>query len=561
MQQMNSNKVLKFLAALSLAVAVPAIAYAVCGVYYDHSYVYPGYDATWTKSASDAYSASGIGHCYGFGGDAGWGGPEEGVDCSAYLPRCWAIPGYVAQSTLAPHPYTTRSFYPDNGGASTVPHCTRVTVNSINDIQPWDCFVVNEHFGTLGIDHMGLIVRVDSATGTIYTREAYNTATGIIANSWSYNTLVVNGQARIFRRAAWGTSDTHINPCTANTSDGRIELFAIGNSGSLYHSYQTNANGSWKTWTTLGTLKWSVSALPAVGVNKDGRLEVFVVGTNSSIYHAYQKAPGSSAATNWSGFSIVSSSRVCQTAKLAVGKWSNGALDLFVIGTDCVLYHNYQTTAGNSTSWSGFNSLGGSWDQNADISVASENDGRLDVFVIDGLGNLFNNFQTAINSTTWNGFHSLSSVVPILARTAVGRDNNGRLNAFVIGTDGVCYYRTETAANSPTSWTSWASLAGNTFATDAKPVITHDQNGALELFIVGSNQNLYHNYQTGASWSGWISLGGTFAQNIRPCIGPNADGRLQIFLNQVNGVMDTSWETSVNGTAWFSWFSLGGTWK
>src|SRR5881392_3225835 len=71
------------------------------------------------------------------------------------------------------------------------------------------------------------------------------------------------------------------------------------------------------------------------------------------------KVPGSSAATNWSAFSIVSSSRVNQTAKLAVGKWANGALDLFVIGTDCLLYHNYQTTVGNSTSWSGFNSLGG----------------------------------------------------------------------------------------------------------------------------------------------------------------------------------------------------------
>ena len=78
---------------------------------------------------------------------------------------------------------------------------------------------------------------------------------------------------------------------------------------------------------------------------------------------------------------------------------------------------------------------------------------------------------------------------------------------------------------------------------------------------MGSTQSLFHNYQTSGSWNGWVSLGGTFAQNIRPCVGANADGRLQIFLNQANGVMDTSWETTVNGTTWFSWFSLGGTWK
>jgi hypothetical protein len=560
---MKSIKLPLFLAPLCLAVALPIKVLAVCGVYYDHSYVYPGYDTTWTEANCDAYSASGLGHCYEFGGDGGWGGAEEGVDCSAYVPRCWAIPGYCVQTTVAPHPYTTRSFFPDNGGANTVPHVNRVTVNSITDIHPWDCFVINSHFGNLNDDHMGIITSIDASTGKIYTREAADTQLGILATSWSYNTLVVNGAARIFRRAAWGTSDAHINPCTANTSDGRMELFAIGNSGSLYHSYQTNANGSWSGWIAMGGAsdKWSGNALPAVGVNKDGRLEVFIVGTNSSIYHAYQKVAGSSAATNWSAFSIVSSSRVSQTGKLTVGKWSNGALDLFVIGTDTILYHNYQKTAGNSTSWSGFTGLGGNWEEGADISVASENDGRVDVFVIDGLGSLQNNFQTSINSTNWNGWHNISSAVGITSRTTVARDAFGILNAFVLGTDGICYYKTETAANSPASWTSWSSLGTNKWATDAKPVIAQDQNGALELFIVGSNQSVYHNYQSSGAWHGWVSLGGTFAQNIRPCIGPNADGRLEIFLNLANGAMDTSWETSVNGTTWFSWFSLGGTWK
>ncbi len=560
---MNSNKVPQFLASLCLAAALPITGSAVCGVYYDHSYVYPGYDTTWTVSDCDAYSASGIGHCYEFGGDGGWGGAQEGVDCSAYVPRCWAIPGYVLQTTTAPHPYTTRSFYPDNGGANTVPHVNRVTVNSISDIHPWDCFVLNMNFGNLNDDHMGIITSIDAAAGRIYTREAANSQAGIISSSWSYATLVTGGAARIFRRAAWGTSDTHINPCVANTSDGRMELFAIGNSGSLYHTYQTNANGSWSGWTAMGGSadKWSVNALPAVGVNHGGRLEVFVVGTNGAIYHVYQKVAGSSAATNWSAFSVVSSSRVNQTAKLAVGNWANGALDLFVIGTDTVLYHNYQTTTGNSTSWSGFLSLGGNWEENADISVASENDGRLDVFVIGGLGSLHNNFQTAINSTTWNGWNNLSSAVSITARTAVSRDSTGRLNLFVIGTDGIAYYRTETAANTPTSWASWASLGANTWATDAKPVIAKDQNGAMEVFIVGANGNMYHDMQAGGVWSGWVSLGGTFAQNIRPCISANADGRLEIFLNLANGVMDTSRETSVNGSTWFSWFSLGGTWK
>ena len=560
---MNINKILQSLAALCVAAALPTVAHATCGQYYNYSYQYQSYDSKWTKSDCDMYSASGLGHCYEWGGDAGWGGAKEGVDCSSYVPRAWALPSYVDTQTVAGHPYTTYSFYPNDGGACTVPHVNRVTVSSITDIHPWDCFVLNSHFGNLNDDHMGLITSVNASTGTIYTREAADSQLGIISGAWSYATLITGGQARIFRRANWGASDTHVNPCVANTSDGRMELFAIGNTGSLYHTYQTNANGSWSAWIAMGTAanKWTITSLPAVGVNKDGRLEVFLVGTNGSVYHAYQKTPGSSAASNWSAFSIISSSYVSQNAKLAVGNWANGALDLFVVGTDDVLYHNYQTTAGSSTSWSGFYGLGGTWDQGADISVANEKDGRLDVFVINGVGSLNNNWQTAANSTSWHGWHNMSSSVNVTARTAVTPDSSGILNAFVLGTDGVCYTRSESSANSPGSWGGWSGLSGTTFQTDAKPVVTHDQNGAMELFIVGPNQDLLHNYETSGGWSGWASLGGTFAQNIRPCVGANDDGRLQIFLNLANGAMDTSWETSINGTNWFSWFSFGGTWK
>ena len=97
---MSTKKLSQLMASLGLAAALTTTVYATCGVYYA-TYTYLPYDTTWTKTACDAYSASGIGHCYGFGGDAGWGGPEEGVDCSAYVPRCWAIPGYVVQTTLA----------------------------------------------------------------------------------------------------------------------------------------------------------------------------------------------------------------------------------------------------------------------------------------------------------------------------------------------------------------------------------------------------------------------------------------------------------------------------
>ncbi|MDB6020774.1 MAG: hypothetical protein JWQ04_631 [Pedosphaera sp.] len=366
-----------------------------------------------------------------------------------------------------------------------------------------------------------------------------------------------NSSGLVATLVATSTSNPHINPCAARTSDGRMEVFAVGKSGNLYHDYQNSPSGSWSGWIAMGTSGnvWPQNCIPSVGVNPDGRLEVFIVGTDGTVNHIWQKVAGSSATTNWSTFGQFSS-HISTTAKLAVGNWANGNLDVFAIGTDGVLYHNYVGSSG----WTGFQSLGGSWSQGADIAVSKEKDGREEVFVVGSTGNLYNNWQTTINGTTWNGWHDLSGALSQTVRTAVGRNSDGRLEAFTIGTDGVAYHEYETAANGPTAWTGWTSLGGS-WETDAKPIVGTDQNGALELFLIGNTGNMYHNYQASGGWSGWISLTGGFTQNIRPCVGMNLNGELELFLTGPGSDMQHAWQTAVNSATWSGWGTLGGSWN
>src|SRR5581483_8179771 len=263
----------------------------------------------------------------------------------------------------------------------------------------------------------------------------------------------------------------------------------------------------------------------AVGVNSDGRLEVFLIGLNGEVYHMWQLTAGSSASSNWSSFTVFQSSFISQIAKLAVGKMGNGSLDLFVTGTDGVLYHSYQS----SGTWTAWANLGGAWGPGTDIAVANEKDGREEVFMVGFTGQLYHNWQTAVNGTTWSGWNSIGGAFSQTVRIAVGANSDGRLEAFTIGTDGVAYHEWENTANTPTSWASWTSLGG-TWETDAKPVVAPDQNGALELLIIGNTGNVSHNYQIGGNWSGWASLGGAYTQNIRPCVGQQQNESLDIFL-------------------------------
>ncbi len=357
---------------------------------------------------------------------------------------------------------------------------------------------------------------------------------------------------------ATATTNPHINPCTARTSDGRIEVFAVGKTGNLYHNYQTGGGG-WSGWIAMGTTGnvWAQNSIPAVGVNSDGRLEVFIVGTDGTVNHIWQKVAGSSATTNWTTFATFSS-HVSTTAKLAVGNWANGALECFVIGTDGALYHNYQTTP--SGVWAGFVSLGGAWTQGADIAVNNEKDGRAEVFIVGNTGNLYHNWQTAINGTTWNGWANIGGALSPVVRTDVGRNSDGRLEVFTLGTDGIAYHEYETAANTPGTWVSWNSLGGN-WETDAKPIVGTDANGALEVFLIGSTGNMYHNYQSGGVWSGWVDLNGTFSQNVRPCVGKNQSGTLELFLTGTGSDIQHNYQTAPSSSTWAGWSSLGGSWN
>ncbi|MGH9985106.1 MAG: matrixin family metalloprotease, partial [Nitrososphaeraceae archaeon] len=68
---------------------------------------------------------------------------------------------------------------------------------------------------------------------------------------------------------------------------------------------------------------------------------------------------------------------------------SDGRLDAFVIGSsNNQLYHKSQNTPGGTTSWSQYDSLGGNIAPNTSPALASNSDGRLELFVIAGIPNI-----------------------------------------------------------------------------------------------------------------------------------------------------------------------------
>jgi hypothetical protein len=126
------------------------------------------------------------------------------------------------------------------------------------------------------------------------------------------------------------------NPVVGNNADGRLEVFARGTDGALWHIWQTAPNNGWSGWASLG----GVVANPAAVRNKDGRIEIFARGTDNALWHIWQTAPNN----GWSGWASLGGGL---TEGPFPGRNQDGRLEVFVKGTDSALWHTWQSAPNN----------------------------------------------------------------------------------------------------------------------------------------------------------------------------------------------------------------------
>ncbi len=234
---------------------------------------------------------------------------------------------------------------------------------------------------------------------------------------------------------------------------------------------------------------------------------------------------------------------------------ANGQEEVFMIGLDKKLYHQWQNSNG---SWSGWFSLGGSWPQ--DPAVDRDNNGVLEVFLVgntgsDGTATLFHAWQTSPGSNNWTNWSSMPGIWPSTT-PSITYNAAGQQEIFMRGLNGQLYH----SFLSSNGWTGWSSLGGS-FAKD--PVAVRNADGREEVFLVGLNSQLYHIWQnSNGSWGNWTSLGGSWPKN--PAINLNQNGVMEIFIvgnTGSNGAgLFHAQQTSPGSTNWTGWNMTSGSW-
>ena len=154
-------------------------------------------------------------------------------------------------------------------------------------------------------------------------------------------------------------------------------------------------------------------------------------------------------------------------------------------------------------------------------------------------------FDMTFNAPTSSPWSSLQGVL------TSGPDASSwsatRTDVFARGTDNGLWQNTSSGA----SWAGWVPLGG---------IITSDpgavawSSGRIDVVARGSDNAIYHRYTTdGSNWSGWESLGGNFSSG--PDMASWSAGRLDIFAVGTNRAL---YHKYWSGTGWSGWESLGG---
>ena len=189
----------------------------------------------------------------------------------------------------------------------------------------------------------------------------------------------------------------------AANADGRTEVFYIRSDSALYHNWQTAPNGN---WLAAGSPLPGFAKALAVGQNQDGRLELFHIGTNNALYHNWQGTPNGL----WGAGGPLQGFGQAMAVGLNAGLPGlpgpqDGRLEVFYIGTDNALYHNWQTAPNGTSGWASQAALGGFAKA---LAVGENEDGRLEVFYIGTDNALYHNWQTLAGG--WSGEVRLGGV-------------------------------------------------------------------------------------------------------------------------------------------------------
>ncbi|MGD0568272.1 MAG: hypothetical protein ABSA78_07685 [Candidatus Sulfotelmatobacter sp.] len=168
-------------------------------------------------------------------------------------------------------------------------------------------------------------------------------------------------------------------------------------------------------------------------------------------------------------------------------------------------------------------------------------------------------------NTTWSEWEAMNThpidpenAVQLAAPPCVVSWGTNRLDFFVVGADGSLWH----IWKDNSQWGSWEYLNqpsnSVTVTVASAPSVVSWGANRLDVFVLGTDGNLWHLGWNGSKWEKWQNLGAPATTQLALASAPSAvswgANRLDIFALGADGDL---WHLAWNGSSWASWQNLG----
>lgn len=239
---------------------------------------------------------------------------------------------------------------------------------------------------------------------------------------------------------------------------------------------------------------------------------------------------------------------------VGVSSWRPGVMDLFVRGTDNLLYYKWYDS--DNGGWmQGYEQLGGGEISFSPVAVSGGGSDLVDVFAR-GIGANDGVYHKVWKNSVWSGWQRLGSM-DTLSGPGLSWEPTRRLDVFVRRTDNQLFvYQYNPTTNA------WEGPWPLDAQISSSPTAIALANGPVHVFARGMDNALWHRWYDGG-WQNWESLGGPLGGQISPDpeSGPSVaswgPGRLDVFVRGTDDAVWRKWSAN-GGASWSNWESLGG---
>ncbi|HEU5124161.1 MAG TPA: hypothetical protein VFW05_08885, partial [Verrucomicrobiae bacterium] len=368
----------------------------------------------------------------------------------------------------------------------------------------WNTTYQTPYFGSPQPNSTPLEVPNDEYPASRQMNTDFMTSDGRLVTFGVFNDGSVRANAQVSSNGAFGGWGI-VSPGTGFSCISPLKLandtflcYGVGNGTPVWLTTQTNMNGGWTPWTSLGGTFSFVEGLRFA----NGRNVAFACGGATYPGSGTPISFNSQTSSNgsWTGWQVVAPGT--GFAHLSPVLTPDQRLTCFGVGYNSPVWMSVQTNAGGG--FSAWNNLGGTF---SFVRACQIPDGRYVVFACGNRTEVYAKTQISTNGTfgTWRSWQLISSGTGFTRIKPIYR-SDGIFICYGAGDGTAGWINWQTAPNS--AWAGWNSLTGAGFRTIHGLVAPDLRNIA---FAHGYNSAGWIDQQTtpGGGWTGWQSLGGS----------------------------------------------------